>query len=231
MKRFNLDQFFWFLVVSSLSLILMFMLYNGTIFMLIDGQRKISIYFMIIFLVLISIVQATRIFTIPSRGGVRKGYIQYILLILIFALVSFIDISRLSLEIKGVKLYQKEHRHLKADVHEDSNYNIGDNIVISSSNFHQSIDKISTDIDKHLGKEVEIEGIYYNDNKVPGSFIITQINMNCCIADSDYLGILCEYSGKNLNFKTGEKIKIKGVIDDFYDGDKRLIKIKVNEIE
>lgn len=225
MKRFNADQFVWFFILVVFSFLMTYLLLSGTLFMLMDKGRIISTSFMMIILYLITIVQATRIFTIPSRGGLRGGYFQYIAMIAILVMVSIIDIPRTSLNIKGVQLYHGEHIHSDFDTHKHINLNEGNSIYINSENFHNAVEELNKNIEKFIGKEIEIDGVYYNDSKYKDSFIITTLNMNCCIADTKYLGILCENMNDNM-IKNGESIKIKGKIGSFMDGNRELIKIE-----
>lgn len=225
MKRFNADQFVWFFILIILSFLMTYLLLTGTLFMLVDKGRVISTGFMMVILYLITIVQATRIFTIPSRGGLRGGYIQYIVMIGILIIVSLIDIPRTSLNIKGVQLYHAEHVHGDFDMHKHIELDDKDVIYIDSENFHNAVEELNRNIEKFIGKEIEIDGIYYNDNKYQNSFMITALNMNCCIADSKYLGILCDDIENNI-IRNGDNIKIKGKISSFIENDKELIKIE-----
>lgn len=233
MKRFNLDQFIWFCILMMISVILSTMLFTGKIFLLIDGKRNFSTSIMLIILYLLTIVQTTRIFTVPSRSGVKRGYFQYLILIGILLLVSNIDISKTSLLMKGVKLFHSEHNHGEKHNHAHADLILNDEgrIVINSSNFHEAIEEVTTHKEKFLGKEFEIEGIYYKDLNYPNKFIITQLNMNCCIADSDYLGILCEKDNlENIDLEVGDEIKVIGKMSEFNDNGKELVKIDILEI-
>ncbi|MGL4654926.1 MAG: TIGR03943 family putative permease subunit [Sarcina sp.] len=231
MKRFNLDQFIWFCILAILSVVLTTMLFTGKIFMLIDGERVFSTVVMLVILYLLTLVQATRIFTVPSRGGVKKGYFQYVILICILILVSVIDIPKTSLLMKGVKLYHSEHNHGEKHNHTHTDIESDGKVIINEANFHDGIEEIIGHKDKYIGKEIEIEGTYFKDKKYPSSFIITQLNMNCCIADSEYLGILCEKNNlEGINLGIGDKIKVVGKISSFQDKEKQLVKIDVLEI-
>lgn len=226
MRRFNLDQFIWFCILAVLSSILGFMIFSGKIFLLINSDRKISIIFMIGFLVILTIIQATRIFTIPSRDGVKGGYFQFIILIVLLILVSTIDITKTSLKMRGVRLGHSQHVHSELDAHGHNHFEISDSLVVDDSNFHEFIEEISEHIDNNVGKTLEVSGIYYIDEKYKDSFIITQLNMNCCIADSEYLGILCEIPKEMRSFKIGDEIKVSGKISSFDDNGKKIIKLQ-----
>lgn len=231
MKRFNLDQFIWFCILSVLSVLLTVMLFTGKIFLLIDGERVFSTVIMLVIFYLLTIVQATRIFTVPSRNGVKKGYLQYIILIGILILVSIIDIPKTSLVMKGVKLYHSEHSHGEKHNHAHTNLGSEGKIVINDANFHDGIEEITVHQNKYVGKDIEIEGTYYNNEKYSKGFIITQLNMNCCIADSEYLGILCEKDDlEGINLEVGDKIKVIGKMSNFQEDGKQLVKIDVLKI-
>lgn len=230
MKRFNLDQFIWFLILMGLSCILTLMIISGKIFLLIDSGRVISTSIMMIILYALTIVQTTKVFTIPSRSGVKGGYIQFIALIFILIVISFTDIPKVSLEMKGVRLYHNEH--LEDDGHTHSHGNLGetDTIYIKEEIFHEAVEELSAHIDKHMGKNIEIEGRYY-DNSMENSFVITTLNMNCCIADSEYLGVMCDLKNKDdIKIKNGSKIKVTGIISSFEKDGHNLVKIEAENL-
>ncbi|MGL5575590.1 MAG: TIGR03943 family putative permease subunit [Sarcina sp.] len=230
MRRFNLDQFIWFCILMILSVLLTVMLFTGKVFLLIDGERIFSTVIMLVILYLFTVVQATRIFTIPSRSGIKKGYLQYVILIGILILVSVIDIPKTSLLMKGVKLFHSEHNH--GEKHNHAHTNLGDGrVIINDENFHDGIEEISAHQDKYIGKEIEIEGIYYEDKNYLDGFVITQLNMNCCIADSEYLGIVCKNNSLDkMTLEVGEKIKVIGKISSFQNNNKNVLKIDVLEV-
>ncbi|WP_297436636.1 hypothetical protein [uncultured Clostridium sp.] len=228
MKRFNLDQFIWFLILMFLSVILTFMLFTGKMFALIDSGRIISTSIMMIILYLLTIVQVSRIFTIPSRNGVKGGYFQYILLIFVLGVIMVIDIPKVSLEMKGVRLYHMDHAEGDGHTHKHGVLGDGDTIYINEENFHDGIEELSAHIDKYIGKKIEIEGRYYKDERYKDDFIITALSMNCCIADSEYLGVLANYNKESgIKIENGSKIKIIGEISSFNKDDRTLVKIDV----
>ena len=228
MKRFNLDQFIWFLILIFLSAILTFMLFTGKMFALIDSDRIISTSIMMIILYFLTLVQVSRIFTVPSRDGVKRGYIQYVGLLFILIVIMVIDIPKVSLEMKGVRLYHADHSEGDGHTHKHGNLDDGDTIYIYEENFHDGIEELSAHIDKNIGKKIEIEGRYYKDERYKDDFIITALSMNCCIADSEYLGILANYNKETgIKIENGSKIKIIGEISSFNKDDRTLVKIDV----
>ncbi|MGL4740988.1 MAG: TIGR03943 family putative permease subunit [Sarcina sp.] len=197
MKRFNLDQFIWFLILLSMGICLTVLILTGDIYMIVDSNRKISTWFMLVMIYVLAFIQITRIKTVPSRQGVKGGYFQFLFLIVVLMFVSTINITKVSLEAKGVKLYHNNH----------------------------------SNTEHHGHTHTEIEGIYYAIDK-EDNFIITMLDMNCCIADSEYVGIYCEGIKpiEDYKFESGDKIKVRGVIENFEEDNKELIKIKVNSI-
>ncbi|MGL5820772.1 MAG: TIGR03943 family putative permease subunit [Sarcina sp.] len=234
MKRFNLDQFIWFVILFTMGISLTVLVLTGDIYMIVDSNRKISTWFMLIVIYILAFIQCTRIKTVPSRQGIKGGYIQFLFLILVLGFVSTINITKVSLEAKGVKLYHASHNHNDIEHHGHSHTEIEvlDNIVkIPYQNFHSSVEELFSHKAKYIGKPLEIEGIYYAINETD-DFIITMLEMNCCIADSEYVGIYCDGLNAldNYTFESGDKIKVRGVIENFEDDNKELIKIKVNSV-
>ena len=115
------------------------------------------------------------------------------------------------MEFKGVNLYHENHMNT-LHKHDEHVKRINKDIIsIGKDNFHSSLEEIINHIDEYVGKEITIEGLVYNDSKYENKFIVTSIDMNCCIVDSTYLGILCDYKG--INIETGITALVKGKIE------------------
>lgn len=232
MKRFNLDQFIWFMILLGMGISLTVLVLTGDIYMIIDSDRKISTWFMLIMIYILTFIQLSKVKTVPSRQGIKGGYFQFLFLIVVLIFVSTINITKVSLEAKGVKLYHNSHNNDEHHGHHHTEIEIIDNIIkIPYGNFHSSVEELFSHKEKYMGKIIEIEGIYY-DLSQEDSFIITMLDMNCCIADSEYVGVYCEKikAIDDYRFESGDKIKVRGIIENFEEDNKELIKIKVNSV-
>lgn len=228
MKRFNLNQFLWFLILLALLSTIGILYFTGDIFLLVSEKVKIYLIITLIVLFIMLLVQVSRIFTVPSRGGVKKGYFLYFILIFSFLVVIKVDILKSSLLMKGVKIEHRTHSHGKGHSHDYVTNN--DRIVVGENDFHKVVEAINEDIDEFENKEIVIEGLAYRELIELGDFIITQIDMNCCMGDSTFLGLTClgEISD---DIQTGDYIKIKGTIKVIEENNKKIPAIEVNSVE
>lgn len=228
MRRFNFNQFIWFIILLSLFLTIGFLFITGKIFLLVSEKMKIYIILTIVFLFIMLIVQFPRIFTIPSRGGIKKGYFFFFIFISAMVLVLNIDILKSSLLMKGVTIEHRSHSH--GSGHNHSLVMKEDSIIVEKDNFHKSIEAINESLDSYIGKEIIIEGLLYNETVEVGDFIITEIDMNCCMVDSSFIGITC--TGENYeNFKTGDYVKAKGILKYVEHNGKNIPTIEIEGVE
>ncbi|MGL5245255.1 MAG: TIGR03943 family putative permease subunit [Sarcina sp.] len=220
MRRFNLNEFVWFLILISLLLLLTYMLFTEEIFLLINIKMKKYIILSIIILLILLIVQLTQIFTIPPRGGVKFGYIIFFMALIILSILPNVNVIKTSLNFKGVQLYHNNHKnksHLK-DTHYDSNNK--EILKLTSDNFHENLELILHKIDSFIGEEIYAEGIIYIDSNYENKFILTEIDMNCCIVDASYLGILCDIKNEEAKIEVGTSVKVIGKLDKYKIKDK-----------
>lgn len=228
MRRFNLNQFIWVILLGILIGSIGFLLISDKLFSLIVGSMKIYVVLTLIFLTLIFLIEIKDIFTVPSRGGIKKGYIFFILLIATLVIVSNTDILRNSLIMKGVVIEHKGHNHNKNHNHKLSFER--DNILINKENFHSSVEAILENTEDYKTMPITVEGLLYNEKVEVGDFFITQVDMNCCMADSKFLGITCVGS-INSEFKTGDYVRVKGTLNvTEYKGEKIPV-IYINQLE
>lgn len=211
MKRFNLNEFIWFLLLGFNLIFLTYAVYTEKIFLIINSDMRVYTYIAIGIIALILIIQIFKIFTIPSRGGIKKGYLIFVFSSICLVSIMKVDIVKTSLEFKEVNLYHELHSN---DLHNESHHIncIDENsLIINNDNFHERLEELIHHVDEYVGKNVEISGIVYNDSKHKDNFIITNLQMNCCIVDSSYLGVLCEKN--NLKLENGEAITVSGVVN------------------
>lgn len=228
MRRFNLNQFIWVILLGILLFFIGFLLISGKLFSLVVSSMKIYIILTLVFLALIFLIEIKDIFTVPSRGGIKKGYIFYILFIATLIVVSSTDILRNSLIMKGVVIEHEGHNHGKNHNHEVSFQK--DNVLIDKGNFHKFVEVILEDTEEYKNVPITVEGLLYKENIEVGDFFITQIDMNCCMADSKFLGITC-IGNVDANFKTGDYVRVKGTLDVREHKGKKIPVIYINQLE
>ncbi|SHK48920.1 putative membrane protein [Clostridium cavendishii DSM 21758] len=235
MKKFNLNELIWFLVLLTLSLYIFFMIYTGKIYILIHPKMKVYLIIGFIILFIFTIMQFPKIFTIPDRGGLKKNNLIFIFAVAMLMIAGNINVSSTYLEFKGVNLfpYYDDHEVKEKHNHETS---IPSGIIeLKDENFYCYLEDIQKNIDDYIGREVQVEGmVYAKKNMNNNSFIVTRLVMNCCAADSQYIGVTCTYYGGNVKTNTWVNIKgtvTKNTIKDSKGRDRVVPEVKVNSIE
>lgn len=212
MRKFNFSEFIWFLILVCFEGLFFKMLISEKIFLIISSNMKKYIWLALFILLLLIIIQFFNIFKVSSRRIFKKGYLIFIFALLLLFLTNSLNINGISLNLKGVKFYHENHE-IQQHKHYKSNYDLNEleALVLSERNFHNSIEELIIHLDGLIGKEISIEGLFYKSNHYEkNEFAITQIEMNCCIVDSTYLGVLC--SGDMPNINNGEEVKVKGIV-------------------
>lgn len=212
MRKFNFSELVWFLILVSFEFIIFKMLVSEKIFLLISNDMKKYIYLALFIIFLLIVIQFFNIFTFSSRRIFKGGYLIFIFALLMLMITNGLNINKVSLNLKGVKLYHEKHEigeHEHSHSHEDIEEL--ETLVLTEENFHNSIEGLIVHLDEFIGKEISIEGLFYKSNEYEESeFSITQIEMTCCIVDSTYLGVLCK--GDMPNLENGDEVKAKGIV-------------------
>lgn len=86
MKRINYDELIWFILLVILDFLMIFLIKSDEIQNFINGRMLIFFKISVIILVLFSICQFPKIFTIPSRIYITNKFFPLILFIIILLL-------------------------------------------------------------------------------------------------------------------------------------------------
>lgn len=213
MKRFNINEFIWFLILLAFTLYIYYLLSTNKITLFVHPKlAKYSAFSLIIFGEL-TIFQLFKVFSVKTRIKFKKGYIFFILVLIIGI---FIAPGGLNSEIgdkKGISLVSShsienigKHIHTKDEV-------INSNMIIfNEKNYVHYLEDLSENIDKHIGKKIIIGGYVTKGNKLnKDEFILTRLLINCCVADSQVLGVLCRDSS-NIALDKDTWIRVEGIV-------------------
>ena len=70
----------------------------------------------------------------------------------------------------------------------------GNTIVMTDESFIPWIEELYGNLSKYEGKKIEVVGFVFKDKEFGQSnFVPARLTMNCCAADMQPVGILCEY--------------------------------------
>lgn len=213
MKRFNINEFIWFIILIMFTSFIYYLLLSTKITMYVHPKlAKYSAFSLVVFGEL-TILQVFNVFTVKTRIKFKKGYILFILVLIIGMLIAPGGLNSEIAEKKGIIFVSSSstenigsHTHTKDDV-------INGNLIsFNDGNYIHYFEDLSGNLEKHIGKDIIISGFVTKDGKLnKDEFIITRLLVNCCAADSQVIGILCKTDGnKVLNNDTW--VRVEGVV-------------------
>lgn len=173
MKKFNIDELIWFIILVLLSLSLVFLIRSGNITNFVGSDMIIYFYLSIIILSVFAIFQFGRIFTIKRRVEITNKYIP-----LTFTLCIGVVLLYVFPLIKG-----------NTDINEELLLkNNTDAIIINSENY-SILNEIVENKEKYEGKKIVFLG-YIDKVKENSDFtIIARQTVKCCQADKEKIQI------------------------------------------
>jgi len=219
LKRFNFDEFLWFIVLILLDLSIIYLMYTSKIDFYIGKSMIKYCYFTILMISIIAFFQFQNIFTWVGSSKLKIKLVPIIL----------------TLVLGGISIYKQDtfkHNELNKELRESKASNIdikslyehefdyssieGENnkkeILIINEVNPMVLEDIRLSPEKYIGRHLELDGFvckesYLNKNQ----FIIGRIVMTCCAADSKVVGIIGEYT-KAYDLHENEKIIVRGTI-------------------
>jgi putative membrane protein len=213
MKRFNLNEFIWFIVLFSFTLYTYYLLSTGKILLFVHPEMVKYSALSFIFLGELTVFQLFKIFTIKTRVSYRKGYLLFLITLIMGVFIAPKGLNSDIWEKKGVTLVSSGSiENIGKHSHEEKEKIHGDVITFNAYNYLHYLEEISENMERHKGKRVVINGFILKDNSYEkNEFLLTRVLMNCCAADSQAIGILCR-SNKSHELKNGDWVRIEGTI-------------------
>lgn len=210
MKRFNINEFIWFLILFSFTLFLSYILYAGKLSMFIHPKMHKNIVYTILALSLITVFQFTKVFTIKRNEPLKTGYLLFVIFLLGGIAVSYSG---------GLNSGVAKNREISLNFSNINSKNMknlrmnGDKIVLKEENYVDTIVSINNDLEKFKGKNIVIEGFVYRDNNLKENHFITgRFTVACCAADAQVIGMICSWS-KATTLNNDIWVRVEGVID------------------
>lgn len=210
MKRFNINEFIWFLILVFTDIYLYYLISTKKIFDYVSNKTEYYIWSAIAILAIVAIFQFFKIFTIPTREKLRKGYLLFILaFILMINSKSIKEID--TLQYKGITLVISdksiEHSHSgEAIIPKEGS------IRFTKENLYSYIEQLQENPQRYVGREAVISGVVYQVQGDKNTFYIGRNVISCCIADSQNVAIICDIKEKNLPVK-GQWVEVSGKIE------------------
>lgn len=225
MKRFNFDEFLWFIVLILLDGFILGLIFTKKINFYIGNNMVKYIYIAIGMISVISIFQIKNIFTCKGSSKLKIKVLP-IIIALILGSISLSNLktfkhAELGKEVteNNVGIMDREYLYKhefsydslsKNDIEKISN-SIYENIKVDDDN-PMLLEDIRENPEKYVGKRLEIHGFVCKENYLnEKQFIIGKIVMTCCAADSKIIGIIGEYD-KVDDLNENDNVKVIGVI-------------------
>ena len=213
MKKFNLDEFVWFITLILMAAGLVYRIRTGKISFYMGDKMIKYIYAAIFMLSVISIFQVINIFTPKNNINLKVKYIPIILALIIGIISVKSQDSFRHRQLNNVLIneYTEDREHKHTDYLKDKK-EYGQFIKIDDDNL-EVLEEIQIDPEKFIGKEIELCGFICKENYLKNTqFVIGRIIMTCCAADSKIVGILAE-DKDIIKVKENEWVTVRGVIN------------------
>jgi putative membrane protein len=213
MKRFNINEFIWFLILTFFTLYIYFLISSGKIVLFLHPKMiKYAAFSFVIFGEL-AIVQFFKIFTVTTRVRFKKGYVLFFITLIIGI---FIAPGGLTSDIKakkGVTLVSSSNiENIAEHSHSEKQSIEGNEIIFNEKNYIHYLEDLGNNVDKHVGKKIKITGFVLREEDLSkNEFILARMLINCCAADSQVLGIVARWD-KAETLSEDEWITVEGII-------------------
>ncbi|MGG7144311.1 membrane-spanning protein [Clostridium nigeriense] len=195
MKRFNIEEFIWLLILILLTSYIGYLMLSGNIYNYLSVKTAKNLYIALVILPMFIIVQLMKVFSFNSREDTSFKFIPIIL----------------TLSIGVLLLLRNSFYNEENNIASFNNIFAKDAIEINHDT-HHILEELESSGEEYLGKYIIFTGFVY---KYEGErFILAREEMNCCAADSYIIGISSLSKDK---FKEGQWIKVLGKIA--YDGE------------
>ncbi|MGL5353323.1 MAG: DUF1980 domain-containing protein [Clostridium sp.] len=239
MKRFNFNEFIWFIILFFLTALWGYLILSGDIFDLVSTRMIKYSYFAFVIFAILTIFQISKIVSFPTRNDMSSKFIP--LIFTFFMALAYIALN--STYTNSVSILLTEDQ---VDFYYTGNY-ISIEQTGSSPNSYNLIKELNAD-SPYIGKVVSIVGYvnksankadYENGNegknevnnenstkgKLPkDSFLISRDEISCCLQDLSTISILSKETtlttNSNIspnnhlsnNLENGSWVKALGII-------------------
>lgn len=192
MKKFNIDEFLWFIIQFILIILMVYLKVSGKITYFISGKMMIYFSISILILVLYTLAQASKIFTVRSRNYITDKFYPIMFVIALCTVFLYI---------------MPNYKNLKVSANNESmiNENIYEGMIeVTNDNY-----EMLYDMDEYENSVIEIVGFVYKKNS-DNEITLGREVVSCCQSDKSLIQI--KVKGIN-NIKKGEWVKVIGKVN------------------
>ena len=216
MKKFNFDEFLWFIVLGLLSISIAYLIFTGRVEFYIGEKMIKYIYITVIMISIIAIFQFKNIFTSKSNINLKTRLIP-IILTLMLGIISINEQKTFKHTELNENLINSKMDITSLYGHEDASNLIENNdnkqeVLVVNEDNPMVLEDIKVNPKEYIGKNLEIHGFVCKESYLNRDQLIIGRNViTCCAADSKIVGIMGQYD-KAYELKENDKVNVKGVI-------------------
>lgn len=206
MKKFNVDEFIWLLILILITSYISYLMISGDIYNYLSEKTTKNLYLAIFILPLFIIVQAVKVMSFNSRRDTSIKFVPIIITLTIGVLL-----------IVKSALYNGDNTKSFKNI-------LAKNAIEINHETHHIFEELESNGEEYLGKHIIFTGFVYKYEE--DKFILAREEMNCCAADSYIIGIKTLANDK---FEEGQWIQVLGKIsydNEYYLEIEEYIKVK-----
>ena len=193
MKKFNVDELIWFIILILMEVSIVFLIRSGNITNFVGVDMIKYFYLSIVILGVFTTAQFGRIFTIKRRVEITNKFIPLTFTLCIGFILLFI-----------FPLLKTNN------INSDLGLNKNDDAIIINSENYEILNDINDNKEKFEGKKMIFLGYVDKSEENPDCIIISRIAVKCCQADKEKIQI--RVKGIDNDFEDGQWISISGEI-------------------
>lgn len=220
--NFKRKEFIDFLILLFGALILYYLLVTNKVILFLNPRMNKYILFTFVVFIALCINQFLNAFSIDSLKWIKGGVIAFFGILILFTYPIYkvhMDNKRVQKEINAEKKYEKDNFNEIYKLKEENkikseNYNKDDDsLILNEDNYMSLYQEIMINPDSYKGKKITTEGFIFKEKGFKeGEFVIGRELMTCCAADTQVVGLLCDYKSLS-NFKEGDWVSVEGTIN------------------
>lgn len=212
LKKFNLNDILWFLILGSFYIYICFILSTGRIRYFIHPRMVKYIEVSLVALTILSINQFLKIFKNRKKSKVKKGYALFLIPLLLGFGVSPNGLNTSMANKKGFTTEQASATASNDTNTKSSAIDYFDNgtVTFNDDEYINILNDVSSSYNKYNGKNITIEGFVYKDKSFKkNEFVAARFLMICCAADTSLVGLMGKWN-KAQALKSGDWISVEG---------------------
>lgn len=207
MRRFNLDELIWFILLLLLTALWGYLIFSGDIYGLVNPRMVKYSYFAFVVFIILTIFQLSKIITFPSRVDISNKFIP--LIFTLFMSVAYIFINSSYTFSSSLLLTEDQ-----------VNFNYTGNYISIENDKYNLIEDLNIN-SEYIGKTISIVGYIDRNGHLPeNTFLISRDSISCCLQDLSTSGIFSKETHFNTittpnttNIKNGSWVKALGKIE------------------